>query len=503
MRTIYPRFGRRALLALVVLMTLVFSVPSFAQDAHPLAGQTIDMAIIGIGGWLPSSLGVQMAQPNANTEFLEFAEYAQANYGYTVNFTFQESPFESLFQRAAASLATRSNEFNIIVSDSQWLGAFAEPGWIVNITDLINNGIPEMGIDPQPGLDIEPYSSVVRDTYQVYPDGTDQLWGLPQEGDVIVLFVRTDIVNDPDNMAAFEAEHGFKLPETFEEWEMVTMDQFETIAAFFTRPEDNVYGTVMQHSRVYDFQTMYLYPFMFSLGGDIWNPETREVYGVLNSEINVAAMEWNRRMLNYQPPGAVNFGIAENIDAFTQGIVATAFQWAAVGLSMVADPAIRENTMIVPPPAFMREDGTMSRIYSMGGQPWVINAFNTPEQMRVAVDFLNWWYLPETQLEFARRGGNPTDAATLNNPEFESINPWNRAYKYMLQPDRARDFWHEPNYSEMLAVQQEGFTAFVSGQVDDAANTLEWIACRQQQILYDNGRSDVAPPDSCQDVNLE
>ncbi|MCA9902617.1 MAG: extracellular solute-binding protein [Anaerolineae bacterium] len=493
--------GRHLLLAVFVLVALLLSAPVSAQD-HPLAGQTIDMAILGIGGWLPSSLGVEMAVANPDTDFAEFAEFAQANYGYTANFSFQESPFESLFQRAAASLATRSNEFNIIVSDSQWLGAFAEPGWIINITDLINNGIPDMGIDPQPNLDITPYSSVVRTTYQIYPDGSDQVWGLPQEGDVIVLFVRTDIVNNPDNMAAFEAENGFAIPTTFEEWEGVTMEQFETIAKFFTRPDDGVYGTVMQHSRVYDFQTMYLYPFMFSQGGDIWNPETREVYGILNSDINAAAMEWNKRMLDYEPPGAVSYGIAENIDAFTQGTAATAFQWAAVGLSMVADPEIRANTMIVPPPAFMREDGSLSRVYSMGGQPWVVNAFNSPEQMRVAVDFLNWWYLPETQLEYARRGGNPTDADTLNNPDFDTINPWNRAFRYMLQPDRARDFWHEPNYSEMLSAQQEGFTAYVSGQVSDAANTLEWIACQQQKTLYDNGRSDVAPPDSCNDVSL-
>ncbi|PJF23661.1 MAG: sugar ABC transporter substrate-binding protein, partial [Phototrophicales bacterium] len=102
----------------------------------------------------------------------------------------------------------------------------------------------------------------------------------------------------------------------------------------------------------------------------------------------------------------------------------------------------------------------------------------------VAVDFLNWWYLPETQLEFARRGGNPVVASVVNDPGFNDINPWNRAYAYMLTDGRALDFWHEPNYSEMLAVQQEGFTAFVSGQVNDPMNTLSWIACRQQAILY-------------------
>jgi len=491
------------LAVLVLLLSLTFTA-SLAQDEHPLAGQSIDMAVLGIGGWLPSSLGAEMAVANADTEFIEFAEFAEAEYGYTVSFSFAESPFESLFQRAAASLATRSDEFNIIISDSQWLGALAEPGWIVDIDELIENGIPDMGIDPQPSLDIEPFSPVVRETYQVYPDGTDEIWGLPQEGDVLVLFVRTDIVNDPDEMAAFEAEYGWSIPTTFEEWEAITMTQYEEIAAFFTRPDEGLYGTALQHSKTYDFASMNLHPFMYSLGGELWNAETREVYGVLNSDVNADAMVWNRRFLeNYEPPGAENYGIAEIVDVYVQGQVATAVQWAAVGLSMVDDPAIGDNTMIVPPPKFIREDGTESRIYSMGGQPWVINAFNTPEQMRVAVDFLNWWYLPETQLEFARRGGNPTDAQTLNNPEFDDINPWNRAYKFMLEPGRARDFWHEPNYAEMLALMQEGFTAYMTGQVDDPAVALEWIACQHQDVLFSNGRSEVEPPEACADVVLE
>jgi hypothetical protein len=31
-------------------------------------------------------------------------------------------------------------------------------------------------------------------------------------------------------------------------------------------------------------------------------PATGDVYGILNSDVNAAAMEVNRRWLNYQPP---------------------------------------------------------------------------------------------------------------------------------------------------------------------------------------------------------
>ena len=143
-------------------------------------------------------------------------------------------------------------------------------------------------------------------------------------------------------------------------------------------------------------------------------------------------MERYKSWLKYMPPGATNYGIAEEIDVFTQGKVATCLQWAAVGLAMIT-PENKDKVLVVPPPKFGAK-GAEKRIYCMGGQPWVINAFNDDAKMRVAIDFMNWWYLPETALEYAKRGGNPCDKATMGSANFDSINPWNRAYKFMLEP---------------------------------------------------------------------
>ncbi len=476
-------FVSSLLLTMTFVITLAIPQPQAAE--HPLKGKKIDMAILGIGGWLPSRLGVDMSPL--------FAEYAKEKYGYDVKFTFAEAPFSALFQKAASTLATRSQEFNIIVSDSQWLGAFAEPGWIVKVSDLI---------EKHPELDIEWYNPVVVNTYMEYPEGSGELWGLPEEGDTIALFVRTDLFGDPAEKSAFKAKYGMDLPQTFEDFENLSMTDFEKIAEFFTRPEKDLYGTAMQYSKEYDFMTMYLYPFMFSMGGDIWDPKDRRVYGILNSDVNAKAMVWNKRMLKYQPPGAVSYGIAEEIDAFTQDKVATAFQWAAVGLAMITDEN-RDRVMVVPPPGFKQKDGSLKRLYSIGGQPWVINAYNDEAHMTVAIDFLKWWYLPETQLEFAKRGGNPCVKAVLEKPGFEEIQPWFRAFKYMLRTDRSRDFWHDPKYSEMLAAQQEGFTAYATGQIEDPKLGLEYAACQQQKILFEAGRSKIAPPDSCAGVSLK
>jgi multiple sugar transport system substrate-binding protein len=472
---------RHGVVALLVLSTAV--PPSQAAD-HPLKGKKIDMSILGIGGWLPSRLGVDMSPM--------FAKYAKDKYGYDVSFTFAEAPFSALFQKAASTLATRSQEYNIIISDSQWLGAFAEPRWIVKVSDLLKQ---------HPEFNIEWYNKAVRESYQVYPDGSNDLWGLPEEGDTVALFVRKDLFQNPAEKTAFKAKYGMELPQTFEDWEKISFAEMEKIAEFFTRPDKGLYGTELQYSKEYDFMSMYLYPFMFSMGGDIWDPKDRKIYGILNSDVNAEAMVWNKRFLKYQPPGAITYGIGENIDAFTQGKVATAFQWAAVGLAMINDKN-RDKVIVVPPPGFRQKDGSVKRLYCIGGQPWVINAFNDKAHMTVAIDFLKWFYLPATQLDFAKRGGNPAVKAVLETPGFDDIQPWFRAYKFMLR-DRSRDFWHEAKYSEMLAAQQEAFTAYATGQVSDPKVALEWAACEQQKILFEAGRTKMKPPDACKNAQLK
>ena len=63
----------------------------------------------------------------------------------------------------------------------------------------------------------------------------------------------------------------------------------------------------------------------------------------------------------------------------------------------------------------------------------------------------------------------------------------------MLNSERARDFWHEPTYAEMLAVQQAAFTGFATGEYASAQEALDYAANEQQRILYEAGRTETPP----------
>lgn len=459
--------------------------PLAGSNETNMQGKSLNLSLAVIAGWPPSQLPIEM--------FPQFAEHAKATYGYDVTVTKTEAPFAALFQKVAPTLASGSQEYNLIVSDSQWLGALSEPGWIVSAEDVY-------ALNPE--LDIPVYSSLVRDTYQVYPDGSGQRWGFPQMPDTQGIFMRLDMLEDPEEQAAFEATYGKPLPTTYEEFEQMTIQEYEEVFAHFHRPDEDFGGTAIMYSKEYDFFSCAYHPYVYATGGDIWDPETGDVVGVLNTPENAAQLEYFVSLQQYQLPGSENYGIGDMIDLFTQGKVFSAFQWLAVGLFMIPEE-LEGKVLAAPHPKFVFPDGSTDVIGAMGGQPWVINSFNDDDHMRVCIDFLKWWYQPDTQETFIAGGGLPWSEEGVNAEGFEELTPYTKPFKYMLGEGKSRDFWHLPEYAELLAVQQEAYSAYAAGQVSDPQRVLDFIAARQQQILLDAGRTDTPVPAELEGITLE
>ena len=235
---------------LVALLALSTGIPRPQAADHPLKGKKIEMAILGIGGWLPSRLGVDMSPM--------FAQYAKEKYGYDVTFTFAGGALLGVVPEGGldAGHPSRRNTTSSSATASGWARS-RSLRWIVKVSDLLKQ---------HPEFNIEWYDKAIRESYQVYPDGSNDLWGLPEEGDTVALFVRKDLFQNPAEKAAFKAKYGMDLPQTFEDWEKISFAEMEKIAEFFTRPDKGLYGTELQYSKEYDFMSMYLYPFMFSHG---------------------------------------------------------------------------------------------------------------------------------------------------------------------------------------------------------------------------------------------
>ena len=100
-------------------------------------------------------------------------------------------PWPDYYTRLNASLTSGEKKYNMAVSDSQWLGAFIEGGYYLNINKYV---------DADPGLqavfkDLHP---AVKDAYSTYPYKSDKLYGFPQMPDLVINYYRKDVFCDPD-----------------------------------------------------------------------------------------------------------------------------------------------------------------------------------------------------------------------------------------------------------------------------------------------------------------
>ncbi len=447
--------------------------PAQAEAEHPLAGQTIELSVMVLAGSAPSRIAEAMAP--------SFAGYARQTHGYDASIRFGAMPYTQQLEVASTALA--SPEHQLFILDRKWIAALAAPKAIVPVNPLIQ---------ANPALDVAWYTPALREAYQVFPDGTNNRWGFPQAGDALVLFVRGDMLAAESE--AFQAAHGRALPRDWEAFEALGWDEYATVLAFFTRPEQGLYGFASAMSGDYDFISGPALSFLRSAGGEVWAPVGGQVEGVLNTDGNARALAAYKSLLQYQPPDALGYGPAEVSAAFAQGRVFSALQWASAG-SDVIGAEMRDKVMVVPAPTVTGAEGKAGRNYLLGGQSWLLNAASDAAHRRVATDFLAWWFRPETALDYARRGGAPCDMATLSRPDFDALQPWFRAYRTMLQA--SSDFWHDPKYAALLAVQQEAFTAYAGGRVEDPRHALDTVACGQQAILFDEGTAERQPSEAC------
>ena len=106
--------------------------------------------------------------------------------------------------------------------------------------------------------------------------------GVPFDGDTLVLIYRRDYMEDPKEKAAFKAKYGYELAPP------KTGDQYNDIAEFFTRPDDNLYGLSAAGARgVVAAQEFMTYLKMF--GGSILDADGNVT---LDDPIAVEALEF-------------------------------------------------------------------------------------------------------------------------------------------------------------------------------------------------------------------
>ena len=371
--------------------------------------------------------------------------------------------------KIAAEFAIHGAGFDFAMWDSQSTAEFAGGGHAYSINKVF---------EQSQYLKDKLFSPLSLALYGEYPDKSGKYWGLPVNQDAYGLMYRKDLFSDPSEKAAFKAKYGRELevPQTYQDAKQV--------AEFFTRPDKGLYGWGMMGGREYDFATTASNSFMWSFGGELWNSKTNEVKGYLNSQASIDGVQAWVDMFKYGPPGSRGWNWDEVSSAFQQGHLAMAMQWYYFNASN-ADPKVNPLAKVtgfgVSPGAIGR-DGKFRREMMVGGQGIGFNVYS--KKIPTVIKFMEWFYQPPQQMRWAAICQTGL-LAILNSPEWQKLNSYNatfaRAMTYVHH-----DYWHLPDYPQLLDILQEEVSAASSG-AKTVKEALDSAAERHEALLTKAG----------------
>lgn len=377
-----------------------------------------------------------------------------------------QEPWGSFGDRFFTEMAAQGTAWDMVIGDSQWLGQGSSQGHYLDMTDFLVGENIAGTVTP-----------ATLQYYGEYPPGSGQYWGYPTEGDANGWAYRKDLFEDPENMAAFEAEYGYPLavPETWA--------QLMDIAKFFTRPDEGLYGVGIYTQKDYDALTMGYQNAMFSYGA-YWTDENGNAEGATNSPEAIEALQFYRDLYECcQAPGLSNAFFTETNDAMISGQAAMIMNYFAFFPALVNEGT---NPYANVMGFFSNPKGPGGeRAAALGGQGMSIISYISPERQEAAKDFIRWFATPEVQAEWARVGGYTCNSEVLQTEEFLNQTPYNPAFAETMT--FVKDFYNNPVYGELLEVTQRELSRFVVEGTGDATDIMNTIAAEQQKILEANG----------------
>ncbi|PRD54193.1 extracellular solute-binding protein [Sphingobacterium gobiense] len=233
----------------------------------------------------------------------------QTQYPSEIAIEFVPLDLEELTEAFFDNKGLYNGDWDIVHINTDWVTRAYETKGLFALDDLLARNPPEDAGDAWPAS--------LKDL-QLFDGHT---YGLPFHDGPECLVLRKDLFEDKDEQTRFQERYGKALvpPKTWSD--------FVEIAEFFTRPDDNLYGTVFAgypdgHNAVFDFCIQ-----LWSRGGDLSHDG---IPVKLDQSLAVEALDFYRRLFR-EPTGLHPKSTAyESVQAgaaFARGEVAMMVNW--------------------------------------------------------------------------------------------------------------------------------------------------------------------------------
>ena len=399
---------------------------------------------------------------------VELSKDFEAQSGHKMTFEFV--PWTNFADRMLNELNSGGKLCDLMIGDSQWIGAGAESGHYIKLNDFFDAN----------GISMSDFVPATVTGYSEWPKGTPNYWALPAFGDVVGWTYRKDWFARPEIQAAFKEKTGRDLtpPATFAE--------LKEVAEFFQGREidgKTVYGVSIYTERGSEGITMGVMDVLYSFGFKYDNPDKPyDMAGFVNSPGAVEGLEFYKALYECcTPPGASNSYMGEGIDAYKSGQVALQMNFAFTWPGFEVDPNVGGGkTGYLVNPAGPGGD----KFAQLGGQG--ISVVSYSEKQDAALEYIKWFAQKDVQQKWWSMGGYSALRSVVEDPGFAASQPY--AQTYLDSMAIVKDFWAEPAYASLLQASQKRFHDYVVAGQGTAQEALDGLVQDWTEVFQDEGK---------------
>lgn len=325
-----------------------------------------------------------------------------------------ESPIDQMFTKTMQAHRAGSGAYDVLNVIPNQMPDLALAGALEPLDDMVDkHGYRD---------ELNKIAPVYRDN-QMKVEG--KIYGFPDDGDVLILYYRRDIFEDPAVQAEFKAKHGYDLapPKTWK--------QFREIGQFITdKYAPDIYGAGMLRQ---PGNAQFLFQERFRVeGGKFFDPDTMRAS--VNSDIGVRVFTEMVAENKWMPPGVEQWGFGEAFSAFLAGDIAMTISWPPVGRWAAGYGKGTEALNWIPETTVA---DTIGYALPPGGRPELAVGFSLSvasgsKHKEAAYLFIQWMNseeisLQRVQLPFALR--DPFRTSHFESAEYRSR--WANAGDYL------------------------------------------------------------------------
>ena len=395
----------------------------------------------------------------------ELTKEFTAETGIEVNFEFV--PWPNFADRMLNELNNKGKTFDLLIGDSQWIGAGAVYGHYVKLNDFFD----------KEGISMSDFSPATVYAYSTWPKGSENYYALPAMGDALAWAYRKDWFDRPELKSEFKKKHGYDLGVP------ANWNQLYDMCTFFQGREidgQKRYGAAINTERGSEGITMGVTAAMYARGMEYENPnKPYDMEGYFNSPQAVEAVEFYRKLYeDCAPPGHSDAYMVANLDAYKSGQVAFQMNWYAFW------PGVSKEDSDGRVSGFFANPKQNVAAATLGGQG--ISVVKYSDKQDLALEYIKWFARPDVQQKWWDLGGYSCHNDVLNSPSFPTSTVY--AQGFLDSMGIVKDFWQEPTFVELMLPMQEAIHDYVVNGKGTAKGALDKIIEEWVEVFEADGK---------------